>query len=199
MKLLNFVSGDEKLVTGSETGIDASVPYDDYFEGMMSLAHYRLPDSGYKIGVYQPPTPGFMKFLIGVGYRIPLWELVYHDCIVNTWYWGDASNQEPEVWTQRDLWNILYGTNPIYILDSSKWISQKDRLVQSYTNASKADRRVGYAQMIDHIFLTSDKTVQETDWSNGLRIIVNFGSEPYVLKKSVTIAPLGYHIFQTVQ
>jgi hypothetical protein len=192
MKILNFVSNTERLVTGSETGIDSAVPYEDYFEGMMSLAHYRLPDSGYKVGVYQTPTPDFLKFQIGVGYRIPLFELVYHDCMVDTWYWGDASNQEPEVWRQRDLWNVLYGTSPIYILDSSRWASQKDRLIQSYKDVSTADRAVGYAQMLTHVFLTPDHTVQQTRWSNGKVITVNFGDQPY--KATQTVAPLGYEV-----
>jgi hypothetical protein len=192
MRLLNFVSSAEHLVTGSETGIDCAVPYEDYFEGMMSLSHYRLPDSGYKIGVYQTPTPDFMKFQIGVGYRIPLFELVYHDCMVDTWYWGDASNQEPEVWRQRDLWNVLYGTSPIYILDSAKWESEKVRLVQSYKDVSGADRAVAYAQMVSHSFLTADHTVQRTRWSNGKVITVNFGDKPYTGVKMID--PFGYDI-----
>jgi hypothetical protein len=194
MKLLDFVADTEHLVTGSETGIDCAVPYEDYFEGMESLARYRLPDSGYKIGVYQTPTPDFLKYQIGVGYRIPLFELVYHDCMVSTWYWGDASNQEPEVWRQRDLWNILYGTNPIYILDSTRWASTKDRVVQSYTDVSKADRAVGYAQMVDHKFLTADKTVQETLWSNGVAIIVNLGQTPFKTKAGPDIQAMDSRI-----
>lgn len=194
MQLLDFVSNTERLVTGSETGIDAAVPYEDYFEGMMSLSHYRLPDSGYKVGVYQTPTPDFLKFQIGVGYRIPLFELVYHDCMVDTWYWGDASNQEPEVWDQRDLWNILYGTSPIYILDGERWASQKDRLIKSYRNVSGADRAVGYTQMVSHTFLTPDHEVQQTRWSNGVTITVNFGAAPYQLSPTETVAPLGYAI-----
>jgi hypothetical protein len=192
MKLLSFVSNTEHLVTGSETGIDSAVPYEDYFEGMMSLSHYRLPDSGYKVGVYQPPTPDFLKFQIGVGYRIPLFELVYHDCMIDTWYWGDASNQEPEVWRQRDLWNVLYGTSPIYVLDPARWASQKDRLAQSYKDVSTSDRAVAYAQMLSHAFLTPDHSVQQTRWSNGKVITVNFGSEPYASLH--TVPPLGYDI-----
>ena len=34
------------LVTGSETGHEAAVPYVHYFEGMLSLGPYRVPDAG---------------------------------------------------------------------------------------------------------------------------------------------------------
>jgi hypothetical protein len=179
MQILNYVANTEHMVTGSETGNEAAVPYEDYFEGMESISQYRLPNAGYNAGVYQPPTPEFMRYQIGVGYRVPLFELVYHDCMVSTWYWGDASNQEPEVWRQRDLWNILYGTNPIYVLDANSWAKTKTRLLQSYNDVSHADRLVGYAQMVDHTFLTSDKTVQETSWSNGIVILVNFGDNAF--------------------
>src|ERR1039458_4989056 len=40
------VSRDSKLVTGSETGHDAAVPFVHYFEGMLSLGPYRVPDAG---------------------------------------------------------------------------------------------------------------------------------------------------------
>ena len=46
MDLLRFVSEECGLVTGSETGHEAAVPYVHYFEGMLSLGPYRVPDSG---------------------------------------------------------------------------------------------------------------------------------------------------------
>ncbi len=36
-------------------------------------------------------------------YRLLLWELVYHDCVVAQWYWGDYNNKLPAVWDRRDL------------------------------------------------------------------------------------------------
>jgi len=47
MALLSYMSKDKLLVTGSETGFDAAVPYLHYFEGMMSLGPYRDVDAGY--------------------------------------------------------------------------------------------------------------------------------------------------------
>ena len=46
MELLEYMSKTQGLVTGSETGHDAAVPYVHYFEGMLSLGPYRVPDSG---------------------------------------------------------------------------------------------------------------------------------------------------------
>ena len=46
MELLDVVSREFKLVTGCETGHEASVPYLHYFEGMLSLGPYRVKDAG---------------------------------------------------------------------------------------------------------------------------------------------------------
>jgi Glycosyl hydrolases related to GH101 family, GH129 len=46
MDLLRVVSGECGLVTGSETGHDAAVPVVHYFEGLLSLGPYRVPDAG---------------------------------------------------------------------------------------------------------------------------------------------------------
>ena len=46
MELLDVISREFHLVTGSETGHEAAVPYVHYFEGMLSLGPYRVPEAG---------------------------------------------------------------------------------------------------------------------------------------------------------
>jgi hypothetical protein len=191
MALLGFCSQTEGLVVGSETGLDASVPYLDYFEGMMSLGPYRLPDSGTFMMDYRKPTPDFLKFQVGSYYRLPLWELVYHDCVVAQWYWGDATNKAPEVWDRRDLFNILYGTAPLIMFDDAKWDSQKRRMLKTYHDVCDWTRQVGYDEMTSHEFLTPDHNVQRTKWSSGKWVIVNFGDTPYA-GNGVTVMPMGF-------
>lgn len=179
MDLLKFCSHDERLVTGSETGLDAAVPYVDYFEGMLSLGPYRLPDAGRNIQDIVHPTPDLLKYQVGTKYRIPLWELVYHDCVVANWYWGDYNNKVPEVWDRRDLFNILYGTPPMFMFDRAIWTASKAHFVQSYMDICPIVRRLGYDEMMTHEFLTADHDVQRTTWKSGATISVNFGDKPY--------------------
>ena len=135
MKLLDYVSHDCKLVTGSETGHDAAVPFVDYFEGMLSLGPYRVPDAGRDMQrIWDDPPERVAKFQLGQAYRLPLWELVYHDCVVAQWYWGDYNNKLPALWDKRDLFNVLYGTPPMFMFDRKLWETRKARFVQSYTN-----------------------------------------------------------------
>ena len=190
MDLLNFCSHTMKLVTGTETGIDPSVPVVDYYEGMMSLGPFRLPDAGTFMMEYRKPTPEFLKYQVGAQYRIPLWELVYHDCTVAQWYWGDATNKAPEVWDQRDLLNILYGTAPLLMFDKDRWQRDKRRMLQTYKNVCQWVRKIGYDEMVSHQDLTGDHLVQKTTWSSGYSVTVNFGDSAYrsIPAKSFRIA-----------
>ncbi len=122
MDLLRVVSGECGLVTGSETGHDAAVPVVHYFEGLLSLGPYRVPDAGRDMAkTLKEVPPRVSKFQTGHAYRLPLWELVYHDCVVAQWYWGDYNNKLPLLWDRRDLWNALYGTPPMFMFNRREW------------------------------------------------------------------------------
>jgi hypothetical protein len=194
MDLLKFCSQQMHLVVGSETGIDPAVPYVDYFEGMMSLGPYRLPDAGYDMMGYRTPTPDFLKFQVGPEYRIPLWELVYHDCVVADWYWGDSTNKAPEVWPTRDLYNILYGTPPLFMFDRTIWEQERVHFAQTYKNVCPLVRRLGYTEMLSHEFLSPDHAIQRTQWSDGTEIVVNFGALDYRLPGGQTVKAMGWLI-----
>ena len=200
MKILDFCSNEMGLVTGSENGVDCAVPYCDYFEGMMSIGKGRLPDSGRNVAAveYMEPTDDFLKYQVGHECRIPLWELVYHDCVVSTWYWGDSNNRIPEYWWKKDLFNILYGNMPLWAIRNYKhWKQYKDRFIESYNHVCPVFEKVGFAEMLSHRFLTEDRTVQETVFSNNVRIIVNFGEKTYALSKSELLVPdRGYLVIE---
>ncbi len=191
MELLDLVSGEMGLICGSETGHDAAVPYVHYFEGMLSLGPYRVPDSGRNMRKLWDEIPERVaKYQLGEKYRLPLWELVYHDCVVSTWYWGDYNNKLPKLWDKRDLFNILYGTPPMFMFDREVWEKYKDRFVRSYRDVCPVARRVGMAEMTNHRALSPDQSVQMTRFSNDVTVIVNFGAAEYELPGGETL-PAG--------
>jgi len=193
MELLRYMSEKAGLVTGSETGHDAAVPYVHYFEGMLSLGPYRVPDAGRNMRKIWDEVPEQVaKFQLGHKYRLPLWELVYHDCVVAQWYWGDYNNKLPALWQKRDLFNILYGTAPMFMFDSRLWEQEKDRFARSYKNICDVTRAVGYAEMTGHRFLTPDRDVQQTAFANGVTVMVNFGEKSYSLPDGKEIEPMSY-------
>jgi hypothetical protein len=195
MDLLALVSGKFKLVTGCETGHDASVPFLHYFEGMLSLGPYRVPDSGRAMQkIFTDVPPDVAKFQLGHAYRLPLWELVYHDAVVAQWYWGDYNNKLPSLWDKRDLFNALYGTPPMFMFNRKLWGEQKDRFAQSYKATCPVARAVGYAEMTDHRFLTPDRSVQQTAFAGGVTVTVNFGDKPFRLPDGKEVAAGGCQV-----
>ncbi len=195
MDLLKYVSGELGLVCGAEAGHDAAVPYTDYFEGMTSLWPYRVPNSGHKPFEEWTTVPeAVAKFQTGHYYRLPLFQLVYHDCMVTSWYWGDYNNKLPALWKRRDLFNILYGTSPLYAFGQELWERDKERLVESYKAIIPVVRAVGYSEMLSHEWLTEDHAVQRTTFANGVTVMVNLGDERYTLENGLELLPLRSHV-----
>ncbi len=180
MDLLGLLGREFNLVCGSETGIDASVPYCDFYEGMTSLGPYRCPESGrYLTKLWEEVPEVVEKYQFGEQYRLPLFELVYHGCVVSYWYWGDHNNKFPSLWRKRDLFNALYGTPPMYGFLRDYFDENRDRFIESYRIAEPVSRMTGRSAMEDHQILTEDRTVQKTVYANGVEVIVNFGSKEY--------------------
>lgn len=193
MELLRILSDEFGLVVGSETGHDASVPFCDYYEGMLSIGPYRVPDSGRHIAqTWTNVPPRTAKYMVGERYRLPLWELVYHECVVAQWYWGDNSDKLPDLWHKKNLFNALYGTPPMFVIDNKKWSDWKDRFVESYRVTSPIARATGYSEMTDHRFLRRDRSVQQTVFANGVTVTVNFGNAPYRMADGRTLAASSY-------
>ncbi|HLN72978.1 MAG TPA: glycoside hydrolase [Prolixibacteraceae bacterium] len=121
----------------------------------------------------------YLKYSINEYTRVPLYELVYHDAIVTSWRWEDGNHHTPELWWKKDLFNILYGTAPLWNLDRNRWEEYKYTFVESYKNICPWLQQIGYDEMISHRFVTTDHTVQETVFSSGKRVVVNFGMSDF--------------------
>ncbi|MCL4393345.1 MAG: glycoside hydrolase, partial [Chloroflexi bacterium] len=211
--LLSYVRS-LKLVTGGEHGRWWAVPYLDYIEGMMSGGSYSWP-AGYltrpKSKDQQFTSPSGSKYAkfadyekwgIGYQYRVPLWELVFHDCIISTWYWGDTNDfllaAAPEVTPRKDAFNILYGTIPIlWAGRQGSWETARDVFLRTYRNTCKLHEAIAGTEMISHEFVTPGRAVQRTKFSDGTQVIVNFGEKPYTAKlagKSYVLPQNGFAV-----
>lgn len=178
--LLAVSSIDNKLVTGSETGADFVVPVCDYFEGMMSLAKFRDADAGGVLGSEKDNVPDYMLGVqLNEKLRLPLWELVYHDCCVAYWYWGDSNTlyNNDTIYDKRDDFNALYAVPPLYWVTSSEsFQNNKARIVKSYKKSAYITRNAFGVEMINHEYLTEDRSKQRTTFANGLQVTVDFNS-----------------------
>jgi len=205
-KLLDFVRA-RKLVVGGEHGIWWGVPYLDYVEGMMSGGHAAWP-AGHLIrpknrdekfaGPYGVSTwEGYDRFGIGHEYRVPLWELVFHDCVVSTWYWGDSSDfliqMDPSNQDKKDAFNVLYGTMPmLWANREGGWRKDRERAVKTCRVTGKLNQIIAPTEMLSHDFMTPDRAVQRTTFADGTECVVNFGSDA----RDVTVGGRSYKLPQ---
>lgn len=204
-------SNQMKQVTGTECGMDYLMPYVHWFDGAMHLVSYMdMPPGSFMLqgdqasGAIQGQVaqedlqPGSGKpFPVAesVRYRIPFWSLVHHDNAVVTWRWENGMDKPAELWTRKLLLNMLCGNVPLYRMNSSEYAKSKEPIAQTHRLTSPWGRRVGYDEMLSHRFLSGDRLVQETRFSSGVGICVNFGQKPFKTAKGVEIPGCGYAEF----
>ncbi|MCX7005320.1 MAG: hypothetical protein NTV22_18900 [bacterium] len=187
LALLNYV-GELGLVCGSEIGCDWAVPALCYGEGMLSPVAFRHPDAGYLPPDMQPVTNTY-RYMLNPAVRVPLWELVYHDCCVASWYWGDANNTFPALWPQRNLFNALYAVPPLYkISTTTEWHAARAQIIATGQLLTPVFAQIGFEEMTDHRFLTSDRTLQLSTFAGGTRVVVNFATTPQTFEQAIIAA-----------
>lgn len=187
-------------VVGSGEGVSPTwaLPGLDFYEGVMSLRTYADPDLKIPSGGYNTDLGNSYAsdaaIILDEKRRIPLYQLAFHDYVAGTWVWRDTNFQSrPYAW-KKDLFNILYGTMPMWHIDRQLWESHKTEYVASYRAVASVRAKVGFARMIGHGWLTPDRSVQYTDWESGQRVIVNFGARPFQAADKTTVAPQSFRV-----
>ncbi len=185
------------LVNGVECGHELFVGSYDYAEGLLNAVPFRNPDSGRKqtdvLKLNEIPK-NVTDYMFNAKYRFPIWDLAYHDCAVQYWYWGDTPANYPDIMNRIDALNALYGYPPLYSFKLSNWDLLKDKIAKSYKNATAVARKVAFEKMVDFEYLTKDKTVQKTTFSNGVSVVANFGESDYVLPNNKTLKPFDVYV-----
>lgn len=188
------------LVVGSGEGVAPTwaLPGLDFFEGEMSLRTYADPKLKIPRGDYRVDNGASYKADAAISLdetrRIPLYQLAFHDFVVGTWVWRDSNYQSAAFAQQKNLLNILYGTMPMWHIDRTLWEAHQKEFVASYRAIASVRSRIGFAAMINHGWLTVDRTVQFTDWDNGDRVVVNFGDKSFNRPNRATVGARSFTI-----
>ena len=200
-----------KLVVGAEHCKAWNVPNVDYSEGQASGPFWWDMPAGHLVAPTNRSvlTANYLKYGDNWQFKIPLWELVFHDCIASTWYWGDSSGYyyeiAPEICDRKDLWNILSGTVPLVWASNVKpdqnldygWNRHRDRILEAYRNTCKFHEIVGFDELTEHEFLSADHAVQRTHFSSRAVSVVNFSDDPRPYETGngkVILAPRGFWV-----
>ncbi|QHI68715.1 glycoside hydrolase [Tichowtungia aerotolerans] len=211
LEVLKYYTG-KGLVLGTEHGNDWAVDEVDYTEGSLSGALWWTAGdnkNGWNPGHLRSPkslddfSPLYLKYGVSPKNRIPLWQLVYHDCSDSTWYWGDSPGWfyelAPEISAQKDLTAMLYGASSLFWRDDFRgygWPKNQKRFMESYYLTAKFHEAVFGHQMVSHEFVTADRLVQKTKFDNGAEVWVNYGETPVDIRvkgQTRMLAPMGFY------
>ncbi|NLF41027.1 hypothetical protein GX586_16410 [bacterium] len=143
---------DKGVMLGSENGADFGIPFIDWAP---VGPHRRVP-----------------------GESIPLWPLVFHDCIVSfKGAWSSADISSP-AFRKACLLNMLWGyafTFGGFTADT--WPRVKD-VFASTLHLDDWFGTIGTDEMTSHRYHGDDGQVEQTEFSSGRSIIANFADEP---------------------
>jgi len=185
MKVLDFLSRNSKLVTGSEGLLAYAVPHLHYFEGVGPIEPFRVPSNDAHPFTTFPAdhdwgTNTTHMLEISHRYLIPLWQLVFHDCAVTYLRWNEANNKyaNPLWQTKQALLCALHGRPPIFMFNVEWWKDPANRqtIANIYHQTGPLAQRVATARMTDHRWLDATGDVQQTRFDNGVTVTVNFTS-----------------------
>ncbi|MFQ6096487.1 MAG: glycoside hydrolase [Armatimonadota bacterium] len=190
------------LVVGGPRARPWAVPFTDYQTQMMSggvppWAQLHAQSMTNRVEVPER----YVQQCMGHQRRAPLWELVFHDCIVGTWHRRDGNGYlydvMPDISDKKDAFNVLYGTPPLMWAGGPGygWDRHPERFMQTYRNTCKWHERVGWEEMLSHEFLDRSHSLQRTTFSGGYTAVVNFGDEPQTVEVGASRYTLGQNGF----
>jgi hypothetical protein len=203
-QLCAYVGDELGLVAGGEHGKYYDVRFLDYHEGMMGGASYSWP-AGYLRDVKSRDelSDRYLKYSIDPTFRVPMFELVFHDCVVDYWYWGATNDYlhkvAPEITDRKTAMNVLYGTPPMMWVNNHglRWGVPEERelMIDIYRQTCKLHEVVADQEMVSHEFVSPDRKVQRSTFADGTVCTVNFGDEPYAVSADGRTFKLGTNDF----
>lgn len=164
------------LITGTENGFDGIVNHLVYSEGLHSPVNLQIPDSGRKHAhvMNDEQTAHIGKEMMRPDRRVPLWQLVYHDCMMTFPYWGDSTESTPKYTKRRVLFACLFGCPPLYSFSVKDYEALKPAILDSYKRISEVHSKVATLKMTNYEVLSSDYMLQCSEFGGKYRIVVNF-------------------------
>ncbi len=178
------------LITGTENGFDGIVNHLTYSEGLHSPVNLQIPDSGRKHAhtFNEAQTKHIAENMMRPERRVPLWELVYHDCLLTFPYWGDSTESSPKFINRKVLFACLFGCPPLYSFSMRDYEALKPIILDSYKRISTVHEKVATLKMTDYEVLSDDYMLQRSVFGNKYRVTVNFSDSARELEGKIIAA-----------
>ncbi len=188
------------MVVGSEGGAAYSAATLHFAHGMtLPVIGWGDPDmksktSPHYVGGYWPPEgpaihikqvplkPNYLYHYYDPRFRVPLYQIVFHDSVITTHHWGSGSLKFENAIGTLALLELLYNVPPLYHLNIEEFSKHKAWIKRHYAFFSPLHRQIGGQAMTDFQWLTDDRLVQRTEFGDTVEILANFGENPFRYK-----------------
>ncbi len=198
-----------QVVVGSEGGAAYAAATLHFAHGMMAPvigwgdADMKEKGSPYYIGGYWPPDapaihvkqvplkPLYFHLYFDPRFRLPLYQLVFHDSLVTTNHWGSGSLKFKEAVETLRMLELLYNVPPLYHLNIAEFSKHKETIKKHYAFFSPLHREIGGQPMTDFEWLSQHRQVQRTEFAGTVEIFANFGTVPFKHVKQVKLVIPG--------
>ncbi len=180
-------------VTGSEGGLAHYAPNIAYSHGIATQPFAWMdPDIGkhkqsaYYRGGYWPPEtpalyfkpvplkPSLARFVTSAQFRLPLYQLVFHDSLVSTHHWEYSSLKFSSEREHTALLQLLYMVPPLYHLND-RVLARDLPFISAYDRVFRPlHERLFVERMNDFQVLSADRLLQRSVFADGTLITVNF-------------------------
>ena len=192
-----WIRDTHNMVVGSEGGAAYSASVLHFAHGMMvPVIGWGDPDmksktSPYYVGGYWPPEgpaihikqvplkPNYLYHYYHPRFRLPLYEIVFHDSVIATHHWGSGSLKFENAIETLALLELLYNVPPLYHLNIDEFSKHKAWIKKHYAFFSPLHRQIGGQAMTDFEWLSDDRQVQRTEFGDTVEIFVNFGTDAF--------------------
>lgn len=198
-----WIRDTHNMVVGSEGGAAYAASTIHFAHGMMTPvigwgdADMKTKTSPYYIGGYWPPEapavhvkqvplkPNYLYLYYDPRFRLPLYQIVFHDSVVTTNHWGSGSLKFKNAIETLTLLELLYNVPPLYHLNMAEFSKHEARLKRHYAFFSPLHRHIGGQAMTDFEWLSADRLVQRTEFGEMVEMFANFGADPSEYKGMV--------------
>ena len=165
-------------------------------------------NAGVVLGAEGPPQDWNLKLAsfydeapISFGIDVPLWDMVYHDCALlyrqhaSPYNYGmDNYGYSRGPWPAKFLRGLLYGHQSSWTVSNQMYWSWRTIFKSINDVLAPHERRLAFDQLMSHRFLTPDLLVQQTVFSSGVQVTVNYGEFPFKMEDGTELLPYGFRI-----
>lgn len=157
--------------------LSSSEEVNDWAVPSQIFCHY----APYDFMMQKPGTPK-------QGLAVPLYNLVYHDCVIQPWMMEKVSEEEDYM-----LYALLNGGAPYLVrdaaypnidgaFDENVKISLEEQIERAKV-VSVFQEKVGKREMLRHEFVDGNPKVQKTTFAGGISVVVDFEKQKYEIRE----------------